>query len=107
MEFLRRNWAKLKVHFLWYRGTQKWPLTADGAYERSYRWAGRTAEHNLPSGLDDYPRFEVVVEDGNEGHVDIHCWMVRLHRVMADFADAMGETEEATEYRQRGDDLAA
>ncbi|KAF4652130.1 WD repeat-containing protein 19 [Perkinsus chesapeaki] len=45
------------------------------------RWSGRTAAHNLASGLDDYPR-GVLVDEGLECHVDLSSWMVL-------FADTM------------------
>ena len=65
--FLGRNWDLLLLNFAWYRITQKSPNDP----QKSFRWAGRTQFHNLPSGLDDYPRYPNVTKD--EGHDDIHC----------------------------------
>ena len=56
--FLVTYYQKLRIHVMWYEITQRSPYDE----ERSFRWAGRTEEHNLPSGLDDYPRFVNVTE---------------------------------------------
>lgn len=42
----------------------------------------QTATHCLASGLDDYPRAKRVTDD--EGHVDLHVWMVVVCDTMAD-----------------------
>ena len=93
--FLARNWDLLGLNFAWYRITQKSPNDP----EKSFRWAGRTQHHNLPSGLDDYPRYPNVTKD--EGHVDIHCWMIRLNLAMGKFAAILGETEDEKNYNKQ------
>ena len=76
---------------------------------KSFRWAGRTLHHCLASGLDDYPRARFIPdakkdrvpnsaqqerdarlnivhlasEIGEEGHVDLHAWMILLAKTMA------------------------
>ncbi|KAF4705546.1 WD repeat-containing protein 19, partial [Perkinsus olseni] len=59
--------------------TQASPFSTSST--RCPRWTGRTAAHNLASGLDDYPR-GVLVDEGLECHVDLTSWMVL-------FADTM------------------
>eukprot|EP01067_Filipodium_phascolosomae_P009303 Filipodium_phascolosomae@DN8267_c0_g1_i1.p1 len=41
-----------------------------------YRWKGRTSEHTLASGLDDFPRGLLVNED--ECHLDLHGWLMQF-----------------------------
>ena len=48
--FLRSAWPRLERHYHWWRSTQRGTLPA------SFRWRGRTVNHTLSSGLDDYPR---------------------------------------------------
>eukprot|EP01083_Nonionella_stella_P004423 12790_1 len=96
--FLQEHWDALRLHFDWYRITQKSPSDEN---ERSFRWNGRQKDHNLPSGLDDYPRYPNVT--ANEGHVDMHCWMIVLYRVMSEFAQFLGEDEMARQWK---DDMA-
>eukprot|EP01084_Bolivina_argentea_P212520 361229_1 len=92
--FLQEHWDALRLHFDWYRITQKSPSDEN---ERSFRWNGRQKDHNLPSGLDDYPRYPNVT--ANEGHVDMHCWMIVLYRVMSEFAQFLGEDEMARQWK--------
>ena len=98
-KFVGRNWDLLVLNFEWYRITQKSPNDP----ELSFRWAGRTQHHNLPSGLDDYPRYKNVTK--NEGHVDIHCWMIRLNQIMSKLASYLDKTDDANKWKQKADDL--
>ncbi|ETO36126.1 hypothetical protein RFI_00934 [Reticulomyxa filosa] len=79
--FLKENFSKLERHLDWYVRTQTSPRD-----KNIFRWSGRTSEHNLPSGLDDYPRYPNVTDHLQEGHVDMQCWMIKLFSVMADLA---------------------
>eukprot|EP01084_Bolivina_argentea_P200055 342156_1 len=97
--FLENNWDILVMHFEWYRITQKSPNNP----ERSFRWNGREEHHNLPSGLDDYPRYKNVTE--KEGHVDMHCWMIRLYKIMSVFAKYLNKNIEANEWNDKSKDL--
>lgn len=87
----------------------------------SFRWAGRTKDHCLASGLDDYPRAkwlpnalrdkntarhtlkpivmkvqqdEEPVKHGLEGHVDLHAWMIVLARTMGRLASFVDKHEQ-------------
>ncbi|KAJ2491174.1 Processing alpha glucosidase I [Coemansia sp. RSA 2050] len=54
-----------------------------------YRWRGRTENHTLTSGLDDYPR--ASVPGTGELHVDLYSWvayMVRLNAELTGTGDA-------------------
>jgi len=84
---------------MWYEITQRSPHDE----ERSFRWAGRTEDHCLPSGLDDYPRFPNVTL--YEGHVDMHCWMIRLNALMAEIAEHVEQPADALKYREKAADL--
>jgi len=56
----------------------------------AFRWRGRTSEHCFASGLDDYPRGEVLVDGDRERHVDLHAWLVAATQVLADVALHIG-----------------
>jgi hypothetical protein len=46
--------------------------------------------------LDDFPRAEVI--SVNEGHVDLHCWIVALVRAMANLATRLDKVDDAARY---------
>ena len=48
---------RLEKWFEWLQSTQR------GAAPASFRWRGRTANHTLSSGLDDYPRAPTPTDD--------------------------------------------
>jgi mannosyl-oligosaccharide glucosidase len=92
-ELVTQVYQKLKTHYSWFRQSQKGNMSildfseqgwAAGDLE-GYRWRGRTPEHTLTSGLDDYPRADTP--HPNELHVDATSWvgvMARvLHRIAA------------------------
>ena len=103
--FLSDNYDRLTRHFNWYLKTQLSPLSDNfnGNNNKDiYRWRGRTPNHNLPSGLDDYPRFKNVTD--YEGHVDIQCWMIKLYDTVSKFSKLVGNKDnEADEYGKRRD----
>lgn len=76
--FLIAIYPKLEKHYEWFRRTQAGSdLSAYGLitseFSQGYRWRGRTAQHILTSGLDDYPRAQPPHRD--ELHVDALCWV--------------------------------
>jgi mannosyl-oligosaccharide glucosidase len=97
----------------WYLRTQR------GHREGAFAWQGRSVDHCLASGLDDFPRAPWLSED--EGHVDLHSWMVMICRAMdALFSFLAEQTAEddsgteavkfhgvAQEWRRRGEALLA
>lgn len=60
---------------------------------QGYRWRGRTANHTLPSGLDDYPRARPPSR--YELHVDLYVWVAYLVRVNSET-----EGEDDGEYQK-------
>ncbi|KAL9094095.1 MAG: hypothetical protein Q9165_003510 [Trypethelium subeluteriae] len=99
-EYLQSLYPLLKRHYNWYRKTQWGDLKS---YERNafsnkeaYRWRGRTPQHILTSGLDDYPRPQPP--HPGELHTDLISWMGMMTRVMKRIASAAGETDDAKEY---------
>lgn len=87
----------LQRNFEWYRKTQFGDLKS---YDRpafsskeAYRWRGRTPEHILTSGLDDYPRPQPP--HPGELHVDLISWVGMMARSMHRIASYLDESEEA------------
>ncbi|KAJ2345688.1 Processing alpha glucosidase I [Coemansia sp. RSA 2673] len=56
-----------------------------------YRWRGRTENHTLTSGLDDYPR--ASVPSTGELHVDLYSWVAYMARLNAELSPAAGDAE--------------
>ena len=126
-EFLSSVYPKLQKHADWYFHTQS-PLQIPKA-ERvnastslsspvTFRWAGRTIDHCLASGLDDYPRAPFLPKsadafakrgteqqsvlregEGVEGHVDLHSWMVALTATMSHIASFLSRHHAGGEQR--------
>lgn len=93
-------YAKLKRHYEWFRTTQRgqvkeWGRTAMSRTE-AYRWRGRTEDHVLTSGLDDYPRARPP--HLGELHLDLAAWMAFFTKTMSEIAEFLGETEDLAEY---------
>lgn len=100
--FLRSIYAPLRTHYLWFRRTQRgeikeWERSASARNE-AFRWRGRTRDHVLTSGLDDYPRAEVP--HSGELHVDLMAWMGFFADTMRKVARAVGETDDEEEYER-------
>lgn len=99
-EFLTSIYAKLKLHYEWFRSTQRgqireWGRRASSRSE-AYRWRGRTADHVLTSGLDDYPR--AVPPHLGELHLDLISWMGFFSRTMGEIAGFLQEEEDLAEF---------
>lgn len=98
--YLASVYPKLRRHYLWFRETQRGQISEWGREARSrsegYRWRGRTADHVLTSGLDDYPRAKPP--HVGELHLDLSCWMAFFTRTMSEIAEFIGEEEDLEEY---------
>lgn len=99
--FIRSIYPLLRRHYFWYRTTQKGDIKS---YDReafstkeAYRWRGRSVQHILTSGLDDYPRPQPP--HPGELHVDLISWMGMMTRAMRRTAEFVGETEDVEEFR--------
>lgn len=89
-EWLQSIYAKLRQNWLWFRKTQHGHLERFGRKapnNEAYRWRGRTPDHTLTSGLDDYPRGKPSV---GELHVDLHAWMGFATGLLKDIAGKLG-----------------
>lgn len=108
-EFLTSIYGKLKRHYEWFRETQRGQLREWGreAHSRTeaYRWRGRTADHVLTSGLDDYPRAEPP--HLGELHLDLISWMGFFTETMSDIAEFLGEEDDRVEFVGIYDDIVA
>ncbi|CAE6460436.1 unnamed protein product [Rhizoctonia solani] len=98
--YLNEIYPALRRHYHWFRRTQRGQIRQWGrkatARGEAYRWRGRSAEHVLTSGLDDYPR--PVPPHVGELHVDLMSWMGYFSNMMRRIADFIGESEDASEY---------
>ncbi|KAL4905315.1 hypothetical protein BDW74DRAFT_21357 [Aspergillus multicolor] len=100
-DFIRSIYPLLKKHYFWYRSTQYGDIKS---YDRevfstkeAYRWRGRSVQHILTSGLDDYPRPQPP--HPGELHVDLISWMGMMTRALRRIADTLGETEDVEEFK--------
>jgi mannosyl-oligosaccharide glucosidase len=85
--------------FDWLRRTQY------GIVANSFRWRGRTENHTLSSGLDDFPRATPPSE--GEMHVDLLCWMTKFAQVLSTVSHFLGNESESEQYHKLFDDYKA
>lgn len=99
--FLERLYPKLKLHYEWFKETQSGQIREWGRTSRSktegYRWRGRTRDHVLTSGIDDYPR---GLPHPGELHVDLISWMGFFTRTMKQIAEYLAEEDDVIEYEK-------
>ncbi|KAH9901969.1 glycoside hydrolase family 63 protein [Xylariomycetidae sp. FL2044] len=102
VEYLRNLYPLLRRQYLWFKKTQYGDIKT---YEReaysskeAYRWRGRSVQHILTSGLDDYPRPQPP--HPGELHVDLMSWMGMMTRALAKTADIVGLPEDVQEYNK-------
>ena len=101
INYLKDFYPLIKRHYFWFRKTQWGDIKS---YDReafstkeAYRWRGRTVEHILPSGLDDYPRPQPP--HPGELHTDLISWVGMMTRSMRRIAKTLGETDDAKEFQ--------
>ena len=97
---IRKFYPLMKRHYFWFRRTQWGDIKS---YDReafsskeAYRWRGRTVQHILPSGIDDYPRPQPP--HPGELHTDLISWMGMATRSLRRLAETLGETDDASEF---------
>jgi mannosyl-oligosaccharide glucosidase len=99
-EFLTRLYPLLKRHYEWFRRTQAGDLKSYGNAESSamegYRWRGRTPQHTLTSGLDDYPRAQPP--HPGELHLDAISWVGSMASAMHQIAEFLNEDIDQTTF---------
>lgn len=105
--YLTSLYPKLKLHYNWFRSTQRGQIREYGRRSRSsvegYRWRGRTADHVLTSGLDDYPR--AIPPHLGELHVDLASWMAFFARTMKEVAVFLEMEEDIEEFEDHYEDI--
>lgn len=108
-EYLTAIYDKLKLHYEWFRRTQRGEIKEWGREATSrregYRWRGRTVDHVLTSGLDDYPRAKLP--HSGELHLDLLSWMALFSDTMSEIAEFLGEEEDLIEFRSNREDMIA
>ncbi|KAI0546305.1 family 63 glycoside hydrolase [Xylaria curta] len=107
MEYLRKLYPLLRRQYLWFKKTQFGDIKG---YDReaysnkeAYRWRGRSIQHCLTSGLDDYPRPQPP--HPGELHVDLISWMGMMTRTLAKIADIVGLPQDVQEYNKALDGI--
>ncbi|CAI4216854.1 unnamed protein product [Parascedosporium putredinis] len=100
--YLRSIYPQLRLHYDWFRKTQRGDVKS---YDReafstkeAYRWRGRSETHCLTSGLDDYPRPQPP--HPGELHVDLMSWVGFMTKSLMNIADALGMAEDVEEYKK-------
>jgi mannosyl-oligosaccharide glucosidase len=101
-DFLKSIYPALRRHYYWFRSTQRGQIREWGRRARSkteaYRWRGRTADHVLTSGLDDYPRAKPP--HVGELHLDLISWMGFFTRTMKEIAEFVGEEDDVAVFEE-------
>ncbi|EGN96016.1 glycoside hydrolase family 63 protein [Serpula lacrymans var. lacrymans S7.3] len=97
--YLQSIYHPLKRHYDWFRRTQRGQIKQYGRKARSrteaYRWRGRSEQHVLTSGMDDYPRGP---PHAGELHLDLISWMAFFTRTMREISGFIGETEDQLSF---------
>ncbi|KAF2668554.1 glycoside hydrolase, partial [Microthyrium microscopicum] len=89
---------KLNKQYSWFRDSQKGNASSAQSAD-VYRWRGRTSQHILASGLDDYPRPQPP--SLLELHVDAASWVDLMATVLRDMARSLGRTDSRVFEDQR------
>eukprot|EP01117_Protostelium_nocturnum_P003316 TRINITY_DN1427_c0_g3_i1.p1 TRINITY_DN1427_c0_g3~~TRINITY_DN1427_c0_g3_i1.p1 ORF type:complete len:801 (+),score=229.64 TRINITY_DN1427_c0_g3_i1:331-2403(+) len=87
--FLGEVLPKVQKWMRWFNRTQT------GKIANTFRWRGRTENHTLTSGLDDYPR---AFPSDDELHLDLISWMAVANRLMANMSSTAGK--DPTRYEE-------
>jgi len=100
-ELLEGMYDKLQKWYTWFRRTQAGSSghnqhQGDFPFE-GYRWRGRTEQHCLPSGLDDYPR--PSPPHPGELHVDALAWVGTMARTLGNVAGFLNKPSENDRYQ--------
>lgn len=92
INFFNDIFPAIKKWYSWYLKNQQ------GIQPNTFRWRGRTENHTLSSGLDDYPRNRIP-SDG-ELHVDLACWMTKFAQILSSISNKLQMDDSAT-YRKK------
>ena len=100
---LKELYPFLARHYNWFRDTQagnfsvEYPRPENAISREGYRWRGRTPQHTLTSGLDDYPRANPP--HPAELHIDALAWVGASAQALKQVADYLGMEEDAATYQ--------
>lgn len=98
--FLESVYSKLQKHYEWFIKTQagtlnKYGPSPDGSsFKQGFRWRGRTPQHILTSGLDDYPR--APSPSNYELHLDALCWVGFMTKILHKISDILAPDDPIT-----------
>ncbi|KAL8849393.1 MAG: hypothetical protein Q9221_005631 [Calogaya cf. arnoldii] len=102
--FLHMIYPKVKRHFQWFCQTQVGNLThyqlLGTTINQGYRWRGRTPQHTLTSGLDDYPRPQPPHPE--ELNVDALSWVGSMAVTLREISEFHGDFEDAKIFSDQG-----
>ena len=105
--FLDTIYIKMKKHYNWFRRTQSGNLTSyqssGSRFEHGYRWRGRTPQHILTSGLDDYPRAQPPSPE--ELHLDALSWVGSMAMVLKTISDFLAKQEDKAMFSQHASEV--
>jgi mannosyl-oligosaccharide glucosidase len=84
--YLIRVYKPLRRQYEWFKKTQWGSVDYPNRdkTKKGFRWRGRTPDHTLTSGLDDYPRANPP--HAGELHVDLLSWVAFYARTLASVA---------------------
>lgn len=105
--FLKAIYPKMEKHYEWFCRTQagnmkNYQLPDPGLYQ-GYRWRGRTPQHVLTSGLDDYPRAQPPHPE--ELHLDAICWVGSMAVALKKISAFLGEKKEQNSFSKHEADV--
>ncbi|KAL8879554.1 MAG: hypothetical protein Q9192_008210, partial [Flavoplaca navasiana] len=105
--FLREIYPKLKSNYQWFCRTQAGNLTRytgpGTSISQGYRWRGRTPQHTLTSGLDDYPRAQPPHPE--ELHVDALGWVGSMVVTLNKISVFLGEKEDRRTFARQEEEI--
>lgn len=105
--FLKAIYPKMKKHYGWFCRTQAGSLKnyqlPGSDFNQGYRWRGRTPQHVLTSGLDDYPRAQPPHPE--ELHVDALCWVGSMAVALRKTSAFLGEKEDQNIFSKHETDV--
>ena len=105
--FLMAILPKLKTNYQWFRRTQAGTLNTyqrpNSPIKEGYRWRGRTPQHVLTSGLDDYPRAQPPHPE--ELHIDALCWVGAMAMALSKISTVLGYEQDQTVFMEHKTDI--
>ena len=105
--FLKAIYPRMKKNYDWFCRTQagnleKYRLPGSDIV-KGYRWRGRTPQHTLTSGLDDYPRARPPHPE--ELHLDALCWVGSMAAALRKISTFTGEKKDQAMFLKHEADV--